>query len=200
MEQQNFWNTKFLRDGYLYGKEPNNFLVSCEKNFKKSERLLCLGEGEGRNAIFFAKKGFKVAALDASDVGLEKLKTFASESNVEVKTKCLDLNDWEPSKKYGAILASYLHMYKKDRETLFEKIESSLKSTGFFVGEFFSTKQVNYTSGGPKDLELLYTVEDFENSFKNCTVHKLEECNVTLSEGRGHQGEASVIRVILQKK
>ena len=81
-------------------------------------------------------------------------------------------------------------MYKKDRETLFKKIEESLVKDGFFIGEFFSTKQIDYVSGGPKDLELLYTVEDFADSFPSCMIHKLEECNVELNEGKGHQGES----------
>lgn len=200
MSQKEFWNKKFSREGYLYGKKPNAFLVSCSANFKKNHRLLCLGEGEGRNAIYFAKRGYEVVALDASDVGLKKLQEHASEYNVEIKTKCLDLNDWEPEKKYGSIVASYLHMYKNERDNLFRKIYESLKVDGFFAGEFFSVNQLNYNSGGPKDIDLLYTTKDFENAFPGCEYHKLEETITILDEGDGHQGEASVIRVIVQKK
>lgn len=200
MSQQQFWNDKFSRDGYLYGTNPNAFIKSCESNFKKSQRFLCLGEGEGRNAIYFAKKGFEVVALDASDVGLQKLENLAKQNNLKIKTRCVDLNNWEPSKKYGTIIASFLHMYEDEREKLFKKIESCLKDNGFFVGEFFSKNQINYTSGGPKDLDLLYSVEDFLNSFNSCIKHKVIETKTNLDEGNGHQGEASVIRVIIQKK
>lgn len=200
MSQQEFWNKKFSRDGYLYGQKPNAFLVSCSANFKKNHRFLCLGEGEGRNAIYFAKRGYEVVALDASDVGLKKLQEHASEHNIEVKTRCVDLNEWEPSKKYGSIVASFLHMYKDEREALFKKIHSCLETGGFFAGEFFSVNQLNYQSGGPKDVDLLYSVKDFENAFPGCEYHKLEETKTILNEGPGHQGEASVIRVIIQKK
>lgn len=200
MSQQKFWNEKFSRDGYLYGQKPNAFLVSCSSNFRKNQRLLCLGEGEGRNAIYFAKRGHEVAAIDASDIGLKKLNELAKEHNVEVDTKCIDLNEWEPSKKYGTITASYLHMYKDEREALFNKINSALKPAGFFAGEFFSVNQLNYSSGGPKDVDLLYTTDDFENAFPGCEYHKLEETETILDEGKGHQGKASVIRVIIQKK
>ncbi len=199
MEQQEFWNKKFSRDGYLYGKKPNTFIESCAGNFKKAHRFLCLGEGEGRNAIYFAKRGFEVAAIDASDIALKKLETFAKEEETYVKTRCVDLNEWIPKKKYGSIIASYLHMYKKDREALFEKIDSCLKEGGFFIGEFFSVNQLNYESGGPKDIDLLYTVDDFENFFPNCRKHKVEEVEIELDEGKGHRGKASVIRVIIQK-
>jgi len=199
MNQQEFWNKKYLRDGYLYGKKPNAFLLSCIGNFKKTQRFLCLGEGEGRNAIYFASKGFDVVALDASDIGLKKLEVLAQEAKVQVKTKCVDLNNWEPSKKYGSIVASFLHMYKDDREFLFKKIESCLKEGGFFVGEFFSTNQLKYESGGPKDIDLLYSIDDFSNSFLTCSKHKIKEVETILDEGKGHQGKASVIRVIIQK-
>ena len=200
MNQQEFWNEKFLRDGYLYGKKPNAFIESCASNFKKGHRFLCLGEGEGRNAVYFAKRGHEVAAIDASDIGLKKLEEYAKEENVFVKTRCIDLNEWIPSKKYGSIIATYLHMYKDDRKRLFDKIDSALKSKGFFIGEFFSVNQLNYESGGPKDINLLYTVEDFLNEFPNCIKHKVEEIETVLDEGNGHKGKASVIRVILQKK
>ncbi|RXJ68005.1 tellurium resistance protein [Halarcobacter ebronensis] len=199
MSQQHFWNEKFSRQGYLYGKKPNAFIESCSHLFNREKAFLCLGEGEGRNAIFFAKKGFDVMALDASDIALKKLQEFASFESVQVKTKCIDLNEWEPIKKYGSIVASYLHMHKCDRDGLFSKIEDALEKSGYFIGEFFSTKQLNYSSGGPKDIDLLYTVEDFLNRFSNCKKHVVEEILTHLDEGRGHQGKASVIRVVLQK-
>lgn len=198
MSQQEFWNNKFARDGYLYGLKPNTFLASKIKLLKRDSNLLCLGEGEGRNAIFFAKRGFKVTAIDASDIGLEKLENRAKEENLEIQTCCMDLNDWKDDKKYDVIVASYLHMYKDERAQLFEQIEESLAQDGYFIGEFFSKKQLNYTSGGPKDEDLLYTVDDFKMHFLYCEKD-IKEVVTILDEGKGHQCEACVIRVIIQK-
>lgn len=198
MSQQEFWNGKFSRDGYLYGTKPNEFLASKKDLLKPNSKLLCLGEGEGRNAIFFAKNGFEVTAMDASDIGISKLHFRTLEEGVCIETICIDLNDWTVLEKFDTIIASYLHMYKTEREALFKKIEESLEKGGYFIGEFFSTKQINYTSGGPKDLDLLYTTADFEEYFNNCTKTITEEI-VTLDEGKGHQGEACVIRVVIQK-
>jgi cyclopropane fatty-acyl-phospholipid synthase-like methyltransferase len=198
MSQQEFWNKKFSKEDYFYGINPNEFLASKIGLFNKHKKLLCLGEGEGRNAIFFAKDGFEVSAIDASNIGLEKLNKRALDEKLEIKTFCMDLNDWKAVEKYDVIVASYLHVYNYEREQLFKKIEDSLEKDGYFVAEFFSTKQLNYTSGGPKDEELLYTIEDFENHFKSCKKEINEEI-VMLNEGRGHQGEACVIRVVIQK-
>lgn len=199
MNQKDFWNDKFLREGYLYGKDVNDFVRSCYTNFKKNQKVLCLGEGEGRNAVFLASKGFEVEAIDASDVGLSKLQDYAKSKNLDIKTKCLDLNEWLPNKKYGTILFTFLHLLPQELEILMAKIENSLKDGGFLVLEVFSKNQIDRNSGGPKDLELLYEIEDFKESIKSLKIHKLDEEIVELSEGKGHQGEASVIRVIAQK-
>ena len=198
MSQQEFWNGKFSKADYFYGTKANEFLASNIELFKNHKKLLCLGEGEGRNAIFFAKNGFEVSAIDASNLGLEKLQNRAIEEKLDIKTICMDLNDWTVLEKYDVIVASYLHMFKNEREELFKKIENSLTSNGYFVGEFFSTKQLEFSSGGPKDLDLLYTIEDFQNYFNLCKKNITEEI-VVLNEGIGHQGEACVIRVVIQK-
>ena len=198
MSQQEFWNGKFSKADFFYGTNPNEFLASNLELIKSQKKMLCLGEGEGRNAIFFAKNGFTVTAIDASDLGLKKLENRAIEENLNIKTVCMDLNLWKAVEKYDVIVASYLHMYKIEREELFKKIEESLNIGGYFIGEFFSTKQLSYSSGGPKDLDLLYTTEDFINFFENCEKKVSEEI-VNLDEGIGHQGEACVIRVVIKR-
>ena len=198
MSQQEFWNSKFSRDGFLYGIKPNTFIASKIKMFPREGKVLCIGEGEGRNAIFLAKRGLTVTAIDASDIGLSKLHFRSIEEDVKIETICADLNEWEVKETYDVIVASYLHMYKNEREDLFEKIEESLNPNGYFIGEFFSTKQLNYTSGGPKDEDLLYTVDDFKKHFALCEKEIKEQVTI-LDEGKGHQGEACVIRVIVQK-
>jgi cyclopropane fatty-acyl-phospholipid synthase-like methyltransferase len=198
MSQKEFWNTKFSQAKYFYGINPNEFLASQLSLFKNYKKLLFLGEGEGRNALFFAQKGFEVTAIDTSDLGLEKLQNRAMNEKLNIKTVCMDLNHWIVSEKYDVIMASYLHMFKDEREELFKKIEDSLSSDGYFIAEFFSTKQISFNSGGPKDLDLLYTIEDFSNHFNLCKKNITEEI-VVLDEGIGHQGEACVIRVVIQK-
>ena len=199
MEKKEYWDKKYDMKGFLYGKEPNEFLSSCISNFSKKERVLFLGAGEGRNAVHFAKKGFEVRALDVSEIGLNKLQEFANEENVSIKTTCLDLEQWRAKKKFGGILAAFLQLESPLREQVFARIEDGLKSGGFFVGEFFSKKQLEYSSGGPTDENLLYSVDSFKGLFKTCIVHKLLEEEVELNEGSRYQGKASVIRLILQK-
>ncbi|AXX91192.1 tellurium resistance protein [Malaciobacter molluscorum LMG 25693] len=202
MTQQEFWNKKFSKKGFLYGEDANSFLKANENLLKNSKDLLFLGEGEGRNAIYFAlNEAFNIESIDASNIGLEKLQNRANTLGMNnISTTCLDLNEWAPTKKYDAILFSYLHMHNKHRDLLFEKIEDSLHKNGYLIAEVFSKKQINYSSGGPKDLTLLYEESDFLNRFNNSKKIKVSEEIVNLQEGNGHQGKACVIRVIIQKK
>lgn len=198
MTQKEIWNSKFSKHDFLYGTKPNTYIASQTKQFKKGSKVLCVGEGEGRNAIFLAKRKFDVSAVDASDVGLNKLEKKAKDEKLSVTIYCEDLNDFNSNEKYDVIVASYFHIPLNQRKKIFSKIESMLKDDGVFVAEFFSTKQLDYSSGGPKDKELLYTKDEFANYFTLCEK-EIKQVVTILDEGKGHQGEADVIRVSIRK-
>jgi len=201
MSMQKMWNEKFSRDGFLYGKEPNAFLAANEKLLSPNSSLLMLGEGEGRTACFMALKGYEVSALDASDVGLKKTAALAEEAGVKVATIHADLSSWKSEKSYDAVLTSFLHLPEPLRSEAFSHALDIVKSGGYFMGEFFSQKQLTRSSGGPKMLELLYTLESMQGVFTrdDIKIITLEACVDHLSEGSGHQGDAELIRVIAQK-
>ncbi len=195
------WNDKFSRAGFLYGEEANNFVKENLKLFKKNSDVLCLGEGEGRNALFLAKQGLHVEALDASDVGLEKLKLRAKEEDVEIKTFHLLFEDWNSSMQHDAIVCTFMHLPKSLQQHMFEKTLEHIKENGHFIAEFFSIDQLNYKSGGPKNEDLLYSLDFVYQVLSNlpCEILKLSQEITHLSEGVGHNGDASVIRIILKK-
>ncbi|MBE0498482.1 MAG: class I SAM-dependent methyltransferase [Campylobacterales bacterium] len=195
------WDEKFSREEYFYGFEPNAFIALHTPLLRPQGELLCLGEGEGRNAVYLAAEGFKVTALDASAIGMTKALAMAKAKGVSLKTLLLDLEQWEPQEKYEGILTSYLHLEEPLRTKVFQKAINALKPQGYFIGEFFSLKQLPRSSGGPKKPSLLYTLGSLKEIFAiaGCEIVLLEECEVCLDEGKGHQGDALVIRVIVKK-
>lgn len=199
---QQLWNEKFSRQGYLYGTEPNAFLKEQLQNIAAGSHILFLGEGEGRNACYAASLGFKATALDASDVGIAKCLSLARSLHVTLETLHVDLMHWEPTESYDAIMCSFLHLNEPLRTQSFRKAVNALHEGGLFIAEFFSKKQLDYTSGGPKAADLLYTTDALESIFSMPTLHTilLTECLDHLEEGSGHQGEASLIRVIIKKQ
>lgn len=199
---QKMWNEKFSREGFLYGKEPNAFLAANEHLLTPKSKILMLGEGEGRTACYMALKGHITTALDASDVGLDKTRALAKEMGADVETIHADLSDWQSEETYDAVLTSFLHLEEPLRTAAFSHAIDILKSGGYFMGEFFSTKQLSRDSGGPKMPDLLYTLESLRTIFTrdDIKIIKLEECVDHLSEGSGHQGDAELIRIIAQKR
>lgn len=195
------WDEKFSREDYFYGFEPNVFIESQTNLLLPQGKILCLGEGEGRNATYLASKGFDVTALDASAIGMTKAIALASKRGVSFKIELLDLEQWEPKESYDAVVTSYLHLEEPLRTDAFRKAFSSLNPQGYFIGEFFSINQIPRESGGPKKPSLLYTLASLESIFsiEGAKIVYLEECDVPLDEGKGHQGDALVIRVIVQK-
>jgi len=195
------WDEKFSRDGYFYGFEPNAFIASKLDLLKDKKDILCLGEGEGRNAVFLASKGFNVTALDASAIAMAKALKFANDKGLGFNVQLVDLEYWKPTCRYDSIVSSYLHLEDPLRTKAFKQAIQTLKTDGYFIAEFFSINQIPRDSGGPKKPELLYTLDSLKSIFSisTCRIVYLEEVETFLDEGKGHQGDALVIRVIVQK-
>lgn len=202
MDMGKLWDMKFSREGYLYGVKPNVFLASKKDLIPQGGEILLLGEGEGRNAVHFAKEGFSCTALDASPLGLAKAGKLANECGVDVNLVLQDLNGWKADKKYDAVMASYLHLKEPLRTLVFKEVINALKPSMSFIAEFFAVSQLGRSSGGPSMEELLYTKESFANIFDDERVEivQLEEVEDRLDEGVGHQGDAMLIRLVVRKK
>lgn len=196
---ESFWNEKFAGNDYFYGTEPNEFLRLNLKFFPKNAKVLALGEGEGRNAIFVAGEGHSVTASDASAKGLEKLQKLAKEKGVEVTTRHEDVisGEWE-KESWEVIYNIFCHLPETEREKLYAKIKKSLSPGGIFLTEMFSKEQLNYQSGGPPVFEMLLTLEELEKAFADFQILYSAKEIVELDEGR-HQGLGSVVRFIAKK-
>lgn len=198
---QAFWNEKFQTPHFIYGDAPNAFVQENCDLLRSAKKVLCLGEGEGRNAIFLAHKGFQVEALDASDIALLKLRKRAKESNLLIKVRHTLLEYWKPDALYDAVICTYLQVAKPHQKMLFEKSLEALAPHGYFIAELFSESQLNFGSGGPNDRALLYDLNAISDTLKSmpCKIIKLSQEVIHLNEGDQHIGLGSVIRIILQK-
>ena len=198
IEKQN-WDERFSSAEYVYGINPNVFLKDQLANLSPG-RLLMLGEGEGRNAIYAAKKNWQVDAVDFSDQARLKALKLASKENVNINYIISNLNDYQiESNFYDAIGIIFVHLDKPEVEKIFASAKEALKKGGVIICEVFSKNQLGKTSGGPKVADLLYSTDEIANMFKGLETISLEECSVILDEGILHQGEALVIRYVGKK-
>jgi hypothetical protein len=196
------WNERFSTDEYVYGKKPNQFLkATFEKNPNLFQNpVLLLGDGEGRNGVYLALNKLDVTSLDFSEKALKKAKLLADEKKVPLKTILSDINKYKFKKDYwGTIISIFFHLESNRRKQLHRNIKTSLRQNGLIVLEAYSPRQLQYDSGGPKNIEMLYTVEELKNDFHDFEIIQLEEVETILSEGVLHQGRASVVRFVGKK-
>lgn len=193
------WDERYSIKEYVYGKEPNQFLKENIGKIPKGN-ILCVADGEGRNGTFLAEKGNAVTSIDFSPMAIKKTQKLAAEKNVTVNTICADLLKYDfGENKYNGIVSIYSHFNIKDTLTLHKKYLRALKSNGVFLMEAFAKEQLPLNTGGPKNINLLYDIEDIEKSFPNCKFEVLKKDILYLHEGHLHDGKAVVVRAIVRK-
>lgn len=190
------WDTTYDTDQYIYGKQPNDFLKQHYAAIPKGKVLL-LAEGEGRNAVFLAKLGYDVTAVDSSSIGLEKAKKLAQENNVAINVICEDLATFDLGEQHwDGIVAIYCHLPPALRQDVFKRVERSLASSGVFLLEGYRPEQIEYNSGGPPLAEMMISKATLAEELPNLAFSHLEELEREVYEGVKHHGLAAVTQAI----
>lgn len=194
------WNDRYASDDYIYGVEPNDFLKEMSGKIPAKSKVLCLAEGEGRNAVYLAKLGHDVLAVDQSQVGLDKALQLAKKNNVRVNVQCVDLEDFVfEENTYGAIVSVWCHVPPTLRKKIHEEVHKSLVSGGVFILEAYNPKQINYKTGGPPTTELMMVAEDVKKELLGINVVLAKELEREVQEGAGHSGLSAVTQVLATK-
>ena len=194
-----FWNDRYSAEDFVYGKEPNEFFKS-EIDKLPAGNLLLPSEGEGRNAVYAAKLSWTVDAFDQSEKGKEKCEALAKENNVTVNYTIADAVEIQLEEdKYDMIAFIFAHYPSSIRKQVHQKCIKALKPGGLLLLEAFNPLQLNNQSGGPKDIDMLYTAELLKSDFGDLNVRLLEELSTVLSEGKHHSGKGDVVRMLATK-
>ena len=199
-EYQKFWNSRYQNSDFAYGKNPNSFFKQCIGNVEPKS-ILMPADGEGRNGVFAAKLGWKVTATDLSIKGKIKALQLAKENKVTIDYLIGDMQDLDfPKESFDAIALIYAHFSASKTSILHKKLIKFLKPKGTIIFEAYSKNHIEYKRqnpqviGGPKDIDMLFSVEDIQNDFPNFNLQILEEKEIELNEGEFHKGKAKVIR------
>lgn len=195
-----FWNAKFAATDYLYGTEPNAWLVSRSHLLSPGSSTLVIGDGEGRNGVWLASRGLDVTAVDASERGLAKAKALADERGVKVRQVLADLTGWAwPIAEFDAAVSIFVHFDRVSRPIVHRAMLAALKPGGRLLLEGYTPYQHLYRTGGPQDLDMLVTAWRLRQDFEGAEIVELEETEADLSEGHGHRGRSAVVRLIARK-
>jgi len=193
------WDKRFSEPGYAYGTEPNGFLVSVADRIPGGN-VLCLAEGEGRNAVYLAGLGYDVTAVDTSSVGLVKAEALAHDRGVTIETVNADLEEYEiePGVWQG-IVSIYCHLPPVVRAALHERCLRGLAPGGVLVLEGFTPRQLELGTGGPKNRELLMELEIIRQELPGLRLEIARELEREVIEGKYHGGTASVVQILAVK-
>jgi cyclopropane fatty-acyl-phospholipid synthase-like methyltransferase len=193
-----FWDERYGKDEFAYGTAPNDFFKEWIDTQKRGT-ILFPCEGEGRNAVYAATKGWKVSAFDFSEKGKEKAELLANSLKVSINYEISDASYYKSEHKFDAIVLIFAHFPDGIRQNIHRRIASMLKAGGTLLIEAFNTKQIENESGGPKNLELLFSSKILKDDFSEMEIEMLENKEIQLYEGRFHEGKADVVRLIAKK-
>lgn len=195
------WDERYGTTNYFYGTEPNDFLREHSPEIRRGGDVLCLAEGEGRNAVFLARQGFRPLAVDQSPVGLGKAVQLAEARGVHIDTVVADLAAYqvEPD-RWDGIVSIWCHLPSALRAAVHRQVAAGLKVGGVFLLEAYTPAQLAHGTGGPKDTDLLPTLAHLREELAGLEfVHAVERERV-IHEGAGHAGLSAVVQVVARRR
>ena len=195
------WDERFAADGYYYGTAPNDFLREHHAAIRPGGDVLCLGEGEGRNAVFLAGQGYRPVALDQSTVGLDKARRLADERGVRIETVVANLDGYrmEPA-RWDGIVSIWCHLPAALRAAVHAQVVDGLKVGGVFLLEAYTPEQLKHGTGGPKDVALLPTLAELRRELAGLEFEHAVELERVIHEGQGHDGLSAVVQIVARRR
>lgn len=200
-----FWNSRYKEETYAYGTQPNEFFRRSIDNLSGKGKILLPAEGEGRNAVYAAKKGLEVFAFDISEEGKSKAEKLAKAENVNIHYEVGEFDDLSlANERFDMVGLIYAHFPPEILTTYHKKIVDLMNPNGYLILEGFSKGHIEMQQkypnvGGPRSLELLFSMSQIQKEFASLEVISLEETEVELNEGLYHVGIGKVIRFIGRK-
>lgn len=194
------WDERFSEDVYIYGEEANLFVQESLHFLQPHSNIAAYAEGEGRNAVFLAKHGHEVTAYDYALTGLRKTEALAAKNGVQVGTVQVDLIEGElPFEQYDAAVMVFGHFSHKDQYQVLDKIISSVKPGGLLLMEVYEQKQISYDTGGPRDVNWLYSAAELLEWSRQGKIKHFFTGEVIRTEGLYHSGTCHVVQIVLEK-
>lgn len=194
------WDERYSTDEFVYGTTANEFLVSTIDRLPKG-RVLCVAEGEGRNAVYLAQAGCEVVAVDASRVGLDKAARLARQRGVHIETVVADLADFaiQPH-SWDAVVSIFCHLEPQLRKALHRRVVAGLRPGGVLVLEAYRPEQIRYATGGPAAADMMPSLAELRDELEGLEFEHAVEIVRNVSEGKYHTGKGAVVQVLAVKR
>lgn len=195
------WQERYGAPGYLFGTAPNAFVKQQAHLLRKGQTALAIADGEGRNGVFIAQCGLDVLSLDFSPTAQEKARQLAAERGVKIRTEIADLPAWTwPVEAFDLIAGIFFQFLTPDlRSKVFANVKKALKPDGILLLEGYGPKQLEYKTGGPSQIENLYTPKMLRDAFGDLSELDIKEYDAEVDEGAGHIGMSALVDLVGRK-
>lgn len=188
-----YWDARYAEDGFAYGTEPNDFLVSVTPQLQVGDAL-CLCEGEGRNATYLAQRGFRPVAVDFSQVALDKATALAEQRGITLPTQRADLDGFDPGiAQWDLVTMIFGQPELKIRRALYARIAASLRPGGAFVLETKTQEAATAESRYPGSADLCAELRGLDFVIAR-------DGERLLKEGRYHDGVQRTAQILALKR
>jgi len=193
------WDDRYNTNEYIFGTDPNAFLVSVTDQIPKG-RVLCIAEGEGRNGVHLSRKGYDVTAVDGSSVALQKAEKLAESYGVKIKTITADLAEYQIKKNsWDAVIAIFCHLPPDLRKEVHKQAVNGLRPGGVLVLEAYTPDQLDYETGGPGDVQLLMNLYKLKEEFEGLEFIIGREIVRDVIDGDQIVGKSAVVQILAKK-
>lgn len=195
------WDERYKGCEYHFGTEPNAFLVSQRDRLKAGMNCLAVADGEGRNGVWLAEQGLQVLSVDSSSVAVAKARALAARRDVEMQCELVDLMQWDwPVERFDVVAGIFIQFADPlQRELLFACLKRCLKPGGMLMLQGYTPRQLEYRTGGPSQVENLYSDDMLRTAFADMEILHLFEHDDIIDEGVGHSGMSALVDLVARK-
>lgn len=195
------WDERYGGEGFLFGTEPAAFLTRHAGRFAPGDRVLCVADGEGRNSVWLAAQGCRVAAWDASAVALAKARRLAQARGVAVGFSLAAAEDYAwPDAAFDAVVAIFIQFAGPDlRRRIFAGMKRAVRPGGLILLHGYTPRQLDHGTGGPRQVENLYIPQILQDAFAGWDIPVLRSYEAHLAEGTAHAGPSALIDLIARR-
>jgi SAM-dependent methyltransferase len=196
MGEYDRWQGRYAAPEYIFGEGPNAFLGAQGALLPARGRALAVADGEGRNGVWLAEQGLDVLSIDFAPNGQAKAQALADKRGVELILA--DVHEWAYPEAAFDVVAEIFTQFSdpEQRAKKWAGMRKALKPGGLLLLEGYTPKQLEYGTGGPKQLDHLYTREMLEAEFGGFSKIEIRQYETMMSEGGAHAGMGAVIDLI----
>jgi len=180
------WDERYAASELVWSAGPNSF-VADEVADLPPGRALDLAAGEGRNAIWLARRGWTVTAADFSQVALDKGQRLAADT--AVRWVCADATTWDEPAAYDLVVVAYLQLPAGQRRAAVRAAFASLVPGGTLLLVAHDSTNLVEGTGGPQDPAVLMTAEDVLTDLAGEDLEVVRAQRVARQVGDGHGEE-----------